>query len=90
MLRRNILSHFFDGLNYSLSAGKPKNNSLLRNKNTEGEIIKQKGTRMANDGEDVRNRLETTILKSLANFFQIHERCRSSFKLTKNNFLLYL
>ena len=46
---------------------------------TKGEILKQKGTRMAEDGE-VWNGLEMTILKSLANFFQMHERWRSSFK----------
>ena len=34
---------------------------------------------MTEDGED-RNGLEKTILKSLANFFKIHERLRSSFK----------
>jgi hypothetical protein len=32
--------------------GKPKNNGLLRKKNTKGLILKQKGTRMAEDGED--------------------------------------
>ena len=51
-LCRDVLSHFFDGLNYGLSAGKPKNNGLLRKKNTKGVILKQKGTRMAQDGED--------------------------------------
>ena len=35
-LRHHIPSHFFDGLNCSLSVGKPKNNSLLRKKNTKG------------------------------------------------------
>ena len=43
------MSRFFDGLN---CVGKPKNNSLLRKKNTEGVILKQKGTGMAEDGED--------------------------------------
>ena len=38
----------------------------------------QNGTRMAENGEDC-NGLEMTILKSLANFFKIHERWRSSF-----------
>ena len=33
-LRHVILSHFFDGLNYALNVEKPKNNSLLRKKNT--------------------------------------------------------
>ena len=51
-LRHDILSHFFDGLNYGLSAGKPKNNGLLKRKHTKGLILKQKGTRMAEDGED--------------------------------------
>ena len=37
---------------------------------------------MAEDGEDW-NRLEMTILKSLANFFKIHEQWRSSFNETK-------
>ena len=46
---------------------------------TKGVILKQKGTRMAEDGEDW-NGLEMTILKSLANFFKMHERWRSSFK----------
>ena len=67
-LRHNILSHFFKGLNCGLSAGKPKKNGLLRKKNTKGLILKQKGTRMAEDGEDW-NGLKMTILKSLANFF---------------------
>ena len=31
-LRRDIVSHFFDGLNYGLSVRKPKNNGLLRKK----------------------------------------------------------
>ena len=46
------MSHFFDGLNYSLSVAKVKNNGLLRKKNTKGVILAQKGTRMAEDGED--------------------------------------
>ena len=32
--------------------GEPKNNSLLRKENTKGVILKQKETRMAEDGED--------------------------------------
>ena len=48
-------------------------------KNTKGVILKQKGAEMAEDGEDW-NGLEMTILKSLANFFKINERWRSSFK----------
>ena len=60
--------HFFDGLNYSLSAEKPKSNGLLRKKNTKQVILKQKGTRMAGDGEDW-NGLQMMILKSLAIFF---------------------
>ena len=67
-LRHDILSHFFDGLNCGLSAGKPKNNGLLRKENTKGLILKKKGTRMAEDGQDS-NGLEMTILKSLAIFF---------------------
>ena len=51
-LPRRIVSHFFDGLNYGLSVAKPKNNGLLRKKNTKGVVLKQKGTRMAEDGED--------------------------------------
>ena len=50
-LHHNILSHFFDGLNCSSSVGKPKNNGLLWNKNTKGLILKQIGTRMAEDGD---------------------------------------
>ena len=51
-LCHDILSHFFDGLNYSLSVGRPKNNALLRTKNTKRVILKQKGTRMAENGEN--------------------------------------
>ena len=47
-------------------------------KKTKGVILKQKGTRMAEDGEDW-NGLEMAILKSLANFFKMHERWRNSF-----------
>ena len=43
---------FLRWLNYGLSVGKPKNNDLVRKKNTKGMILKQKGTRMAEDGED--------------------------------------
>ena len=49
---------------------------------TKGVILNQKETRMAEDGEDW-NGLEMTILKSLANFFKMHERWRSSFKFKK-------
>ena len=69
--RYNILSHFFDGLNYGLSVGKPKNNGLLRKKNTKGLIIGQKGTRMAEDGQCC-NGLEMTILRTIF-FFKIHD-----------------
>ena len=48
----DILSHFFDGLNSGLSVEKPKHNGLLRKKNTKGVILKHKGTRTAQDGED--------------------------------------
>ena len=69
-LSHDILGHFFDGLNNGLIVEKPKNNGLPRKKNTKGVILKQKGTRMAEDREDW-NKLELmTILKSLANFFQ--------------------
>ena len=46
-------------------------------KNTKLVILKQKGTRMAEDGEDW-NGLKMMILKSLANFFKIHKRWHSS------------
>ena len=50
--------------------GKHKNNGLPRKKITKGVILKQKGTRMAEDGEDW-NGLELTILKSdFSHFFQ--------------------
>ena len=51
-LRHDILSQFFDGVNCGLRAGKPKNNGLLRKKNNKGLILRQKGTRMDEDGED--------------------------------------
>ena len=35
-----------------LSVGKPKTNGLLMKEKTKGVILKQKGTRMAEDGED--------------------------------------
>ena len=70
---------FFDDLNYGESASKPENNDLLWKKNTKGVILEQKGTRMAENGEDC-NGLEMTILKSLGIFFKIHERRPSSFK----------
>ena len=43
-------------------------------------ILEQKGTRMAEEGEEW-NGLEMKILKSLANFFKMHEQWRSSFNL---------
>ena len=46
------MSNFFDGLNYALSDAKSKNNGLLRKENTKRVILEQKGTRMAEDGED--------------------------------------
>ena len=52
-----------------LGIEKPKNNGLLGKKNTKGVILKQKGTRMAEDGEDW-NGLEMMILKILADFFK--------------------
>ena len=48
-LRHDILNHFFDGLNIGSIVGKPKNNGLLRKKNTKGVILK--GTRMDEDEE---------------------------------------
>ena len=48
---RDILSHFFERLNCGLSVAKPKNNGLLSKEDTKGMILKQKGTRMAKDGE---------------------------------------
>ena len=51
-LRHDILSYFFDGLNCGSSVGKPRHNGLLRKKNTKGVILKQKGTRMAEDIQD--------------------------------------
>ena len=51
-LRHDILGHFFDGVSHGLSVGKPKTNDLLMKKKTKGVILKQKGTRMAEDGED--------------------------------------
>ena len=51
-LRYDVRSHFFDGLNCGLSVEKPKNVGLLREKNAKGLSIKQKGTRMAEDGKD--------------------------------------
>ena len=43
---------FFRGLSHSLSVGKPKTNGLLMKDKTKGVLLKQKGTRMAEDGED--------------------------------------
>ena len=51
-LRHDILSHFFDGLKHGLSARKPKTNGLLIKEKTKGVILKQKGMRMAEDGDD--------------------------------------
>ena len=51
-LRHDILSLFFDGLNYCYSVGKPKNSGLLKKKNSRWVILKQQGTRMAENGED--------------------------------------
>ena len=49
-LCHDIWSHFLDGLNYGLSVGKGKKKNWLRKKNTKWVILKQKGTRMAEDG----------------------------------------
>ena len=52
-LRHDILSYFFNGLSHSLSVGKPKTTGLLmKEKKNKGVILKQTGTRMAEDGED--------------------------------------
>ena len=73
-LRHDILSHFFDSLNYDKSARKPKNNGLLKLRRKKQRIYsKAKGTTTAENGEDW-NGLEMTILKSLVIFFKIHER----------------
>ena len=52
---KGAMSQYFESF-LSVSAliavqvvGKPKNNGLLRKKNTKGLILKQKGTRMAED-----------------------------------------
>ena len=66
---------------------KPKNNGLLRKKNTKGVILKQKGTRMTENGEDW-NGLEMTILKSSTNVFKIHERWRRSLSVYALHFSL--
>ena len=60
------------------SVGKPKTNGSLMKEKIKGVILKQKGTKIAEDGEDW-NGLEMTIFKSLANFLKMHERWRSSF-----------
>ena len=60
---------------------------MKKKKNTKGVILKQKGAKMTEDGEDW-NGLEMTILKSLANFFKINERWRSSFKAWTRYFYL--
>ena len=55
-LFKGATSRYFESflrhLNYGLSVWKPKNNGLLRKKNTKGLILKQKVTRIAEDGED--------------------------------------
>ena len=51
-LCHDILSRFINGLNHHPNVGKPKSNSLLRKKNSKGVILKEKGTRIAEDGED--------------------------------------
>ena len=50
---------------------KPKNSSVLRQKNTKEIIIKHKGTRMFMDGEDgLHGLLQMTNLKNLGKAFQ--------------------
>ena len=51
-LHHDILSHFFNHLSQGLSVGKPKTNGLLMKGKTKGVILKQKGTRMAEDRGD--------------------------------------
>ena len=69
------MSHYFESfLQFPQilvkALAEPKNNGLLRKNNIQGVILKQKGTRMAED----ENWKIMTILKSVANFFKIHER----------------
>ena len=45
----------------------------MEKKNNNGVILKQKGIRIAEEGEKLK-RIEKDILKSLANFFKIQER----------------
>ena len=52
MLKKLRHESFFDGLNYGSSVAKPKNNSMLRKKNTTGVILELKRTRIAEDGKD--------------------------------------
>ena len=85
-LRHDIWTQFFDILNCGSSVGKPKIIGFLRKKNTKVVILKQKGTRMAEDGEDW-NWLEMTILRSLAICFKLHERWRSGVVITLDLFL---
>ena len=49
--RYDMLSQL-DGLNCGSSVGNPKSNGLLKKKKNKGLILKQKGTRMTEDGED--------------------------------------
>ena len=51
-LRDDHLSHFFDCLNCDSSLWIPNSNGLLRKENTKGLILKQKRTRVAENGED--------------------------------------
>ena len=48
-LRHDIFGRFFDGVSLGLIVGKPKTYDLLMKENTKGVILKQKGTRMAED-----------------------------------------
>ena len=49
-----------------LGCWNPFNYSLLEKKNIKGAIVNQKGTRIVEDGEDLKG-LATTILKNLGN-----------------------
>ena len=54
--------------------GTAKNNGLLRNENTKGVILMQKGRKMAEDGKDCNGRIGNDDFEKLAIFFKKHER----------------
>ena len=54
---------------------------MLKEKSTKGVILKQKGARMAEQGEDLNGLKMAILLKKLGYFFsKVHERWRTSFK----------